>query len=714
MSFFEHFLFRRRDSRPRRKQRALRHRSTGLIVEQLEDRLVPNGVVVSGYVFSDANNNGLYDAGEVPLAGAAVQLDNASGIVIASAVTDAQGAYAFSTDSTASTAPTTLTQTATVPTAATDWSTTVSLPQFDPTLGTLTAVDIINAGTFSSDIKVENEDPVPATITATDSGTLTLSNSFLTGLIATGSSSQQFNATAFDGVIDFGGTSGHDFGAQTAAATNSTTLTDASVLTAFTGTGSISFTEAAHATSNAAGPGNRVVQINTTASAQVSVIYHYIPNGCLKPGNYTIVLASQPAGYLPGKESSGGVVLTAAPGTNAIPITLASSNLTNNDFAEVAPARIAGSVYFDANNNGVRDAGEFGISGAGVTLTGANDLGSVQLTATTATDGSYQFAPLRPGTYAVTLVQPVDYLPGKETLGSAGGVIGSNLFSGIVLNVGIAGVAYNFGEILPPGSGGQILAASSPGPGFATTFASTDLGAFQAIDVSVLSKLQFLASSGSTNSDPPASANANYVNGLYQNILGRAADPAGLAFFVEKLQNGTSRLQVVDSLWTSPEHRTLEVDQLYALFLHRMPDPAGLTGWVNGFLAGASEDQVASGILASDEYRLAHADDASYVTGLYNDVLGRTGAPTEIAGWVQALQNGTSRQAVALDFLDSTEAAQNVIAVCHTHYLHNAGDASQDQGLLTSLGNGQATLKSLCEAILASDQYFALTQNLGS
>jgi hypothetical protein len=433
-----------------------------LCLEQLEDRLVPSCAVVSGYVFRDANNNGLFDAGETPLAGAAIQLQNAAGVVIASAVTDATGAYAFSTDNTASTAPTTLTQTATVPTAATDWSATVSLPQFDPSLGTLTAVDIVNAGSFTSHIRVESLDAAPSTITATESGTLTLSGSGVTALQTSIAAGQPYSAAAFDGVLDFGGTSGHDFGVQTANGSQSTTLSAASALALYTGTGSVSFTEVAHATSGATGSGNLITNINTTAGAQVSVVYHYIPNNCLKPGNYTIVLATQPAGYLPGKESSDGVVLTAAPGTNAIPITLASSNLTHNDFAELAPSALDGHVYLDANRNGVRDAADLPLAGVTVILTGTNDLGTnFYIVQTTAADGSYRFGNLRPGVYAIWEVPPVGYLQGTDNLGSTGGVVGQDLFYWIGLGEGQDGSDYDFGHVLPTGSNNQIGAASS-------------------------------------------------------------------------------------------------------------------------------------------------------------------------------------------------------------------------------------------------------------
>ena len=49
---------------------------------------------------------------------------------------------------------------------------------------------------------------------------------------------------------------------------------------------------------------------------------------------------------------------------------------TGYDFGELPPAPLSGSVFEDVNNDGVVDAGEPGIAGVDVTLTGIDDLGN--------------------------------------------------------------------------------------------------------------------------------------------------------------------------------------------------------------------------------------------------------------------------------------------------------------------------------------------------
>jgi hypothetical protein len=120
-----------------------------------------------------------------------------------------------------------------------------------------------------------------------------------------------------------------------------------------------------------------------------------------------------------------------------------------------ATGSLSGHVYFDANGNGVFDAGE-GINGASIELrvTDANgitvSLGSVL----TSGDGDYAFTGLPAGTYTILETQPEGYSDGSDQIGSLGGFIlnnrvsGNDQFYGIILSDGDQGTNYNFGETL--------------------------------------------------------------------------------------------------------------------------------------------------------------------------------------------------------------------------------------------------------------------------
>jgi fimbrial isopeptide formation D2 family protein/uncharacterized repeat protein (TIGR01451 family) len=210
------------------------------------------------------------------------------------------------------------------------------------------------------------------------------------------------------------------------------------------------------------------VSRSTTTAADGSYSFLNLP-----PGTYTVTRTTTPSGYLDGKETAGttfgGVVNTTVGSTTISSVSIPAgdnSSGINYDFGLVPPASLSGYVYVDANNNGTKNNGEAGIGGVTVTLTGTDDLGqAVNVTTTTAADGSYSFSNLRPSSaagYTITETQPAGYLDGKDTIGTPGGNATVNdTFSGVVLNSGVNGVNNNFGELTPSTLSGTVYVDSN-------------------------------------------------------------------------------------------------------------------------------------------------------------------------------------------------------------------------------------------------------------
>ena len=404
--------------------------------------------VVSGYVYHDADNNGLKDAGEAPIAGNPVELRTATGAVIARATTDGDGYYQFSVDETANAPLQTQSQSLTFPTATTDWTSTKSAPQFNPSLGTLKSLTITSSGSITSAIRAESLDSVATTVSATVSGTLVVTAPGGRELTAAPTvNAGAFEAAAFDGVADFGGPSGYDFGAHTANDSNVLTLTDASSLAPYIGGGSVSFVASVAASSRTTGSGNVLNQINTTAGAQLLVVYQYQPAVCLPAGAYTIVQREQPPTYTDGRDTAGNV--TPLPGSDrsdSIPVSLGGGDRPNNNFGELR-ASISGYVYVDSDDDGSRDSGEAPIAGVTIRLAGTDSSGaSVDQATSTDSSGFYAFRGLLAGTYALTETQPAAYADGKDTIGTPGGKSADDRHYDISLPAGFDGVNNNFGE----------------------------------------------------------------------------------------------------------------------------------------------------------------------------------------------------------------------------------------------------------------------------
>ena len=109
---------------------------------------------------------------------------------------------------------------------------------------------------------------------------------------------------------------------------------------------------------------------------------------------------------------------------------------------------LSGYVFLEnVISDGIQQPGEPGIAGVNVHLSGTNSLGEpVYLMTTTDANGYYEFANLLDGTYTLTEEQPMDYADGIDSLGTAGGQQGSDVFTEILLAGGIHGLFYNFGE----------------------------------------------------------------------------------------------------------------------------------------------------------------------------------------------------------------------------------------------------------------------------
>jgi hypothetical protein len=133
-------------------------------------------------------------------------------------------------------------------------------------------------------------------------------------------------------------------------------------------------------------------------------------------------------------------------------------------------------------------------------------------------------------------------------------------------------------------------------------------------------------------------------------------------------------LDVARAFAHSLEHYTQFVTHAYAQYLKRTPDAAGLAAWVSGMQAGTySDEQVEALFLGSQEYIANHGGTGqAWVTGMYQDLLGRTPSAAEVQNWVNALNSGTPASAVALGFAASQERETQRVVFNYQTYLGRA------------------------------------------
>jgi hypothetical protein len=102
-------------------------------------------------------------------------------------------------------------------------------------------------------------------------------------------------------------------------------------------------------------------------------------------------------------------------------------------------------VYFDSNDNGMRDPGEVGIPGVTVELTGTTVLGQpVDPPVVTDALGNFRFFNILPGTYTLTETPPANTIDGRDRVGTLGGVLAPSAITDIPVGPQQAGTLYEF------------------------------------------------------------------------------------------------------------------------------------------------------------------------------------------------------------------------------------------------------------------------------
>ena len=227
-----------------------------------------------------------------------------------------------------------------------------------------------------------------------------------------------------------------------------------------------------------------------------------------------------------------------------------------------------------------------------------------------------------------------------------------------------------------------------------TTRIAMNEAALEDIATGFVNSAEFQATYGALDDD-------GFVELLYQNVLGRAADAGGLANWTGQLAQGTSRAEVVLGFAESSEFRSStaaeatafavqsdpaswsdEVFRLYQATLDRTPDLTGFELWSERLSEGRPLVEVIRGFVGSAEFQARYGalDNEDFVNLLYQNVLGREADAGGLANWTGQLADGMDRAAVVMGFSQSSEFAA-VTAPDLAAWLHAQGPHDELAGI---------------------------------
>jgi hypothetical protein len=169
--------------------------------------------------------------------------------------------------------------------------------------------------------------------------------------------------------------------------------------------------------------------------------------------------------------------------------------------------------------------------------------------------------------------------------------------------------------------------------------------------------------------------------------------PGGLAF-------------VANTLTHSFEYYARVVTAAYLNYLGRAPAPSEVAGWVGVMQQGLSDEQLEAGFIGAPEFIADNGGLGSgWVTGLYQKLLGRNPAPSEVAGWVNALQGGMTPAAIAYGFAASPEREAQRITADYQRYLNRTPEPGIVAAWVNAFVNGFSN-EDVIAGFVGSIEYF--------
>ena len=170
-----------------------------------------------------------------------------------------------------------------------------------------------------------------------------------------------------------------------------------------------------------------------------------------------------------------------------------------------------------------------------------------------------------------------------------------------------------------------------------------------------------------------------------------------------------TRTQVAAAIAGSHEAHALVVQGLYDKLLLRSADPSGPATWTGFLDGGSTAEQLSAILMGSDEYNRDVVTPTGFVDALYRDVLHRYADAAGEQVWQPLVDRGIPHASIAAAFLATPESDRDKVEELYHRFLHRPADAAGLTGFVNALQAG-ATSEQVMAVLLGSDEYLQLTQ----
>jgi hypothetical protein len=190
---------------------------------------------------------------------------------------------------------------------------------------------------------------------------------------------------------------------------------------------------------------------------------------------------------------------------------------------------------------------------------------------------------------------------------------------------------------------------------------------------------------------------------LYVDIFDRYVDSAALTNDVAGLENGSlTRLQLVQFLLQSHEFHTMEARNIIARVGGDYSSNS-IPAYALEMDKGTTDEQIDVQTFETLPGYAPSTSNQNFISALYSDAFDRIASSVEIAGWLDKLQGGESRDAVVTAFFTSHEYHSIRVQGLYQYYMREAIDNSTLASLTALLDSGAPEEAATAQILTSAD-----------